>query len=116
MTTQVKLELLYDAHAPFLDVYAVDYIAAKPLDAHPDTPVAYEFFNPATGHAIVDYSRDTHVGHLSEAAGYEARPLVRLLGAGQVIEPQLLVTLERGDIVRECVHAHRDLLLKERHE
>jgi hypothetical protein len=41
-----------------------------------DNPVAYEFFNPASGHAIVDYTRWTHVGHLTEEAGYEARPLV----------------------------------------
>jgi len=39
-------------------------------------PVAYEFHNKETGHAIVDYSRHTHVGHLTAEAGYEARPLV----------------------------------------
>jgi hypothetical protein len=38
-------------------------------------PVAFEFFNPATGHAIVDYSRQTHVGPLTKEMGYEARPL-----------------------------------------
>ena len=39
-------------------------------------PVAYEFYNPATGHAIVDYSEHTHVGHLSADKGYIANPLV----------------------------------------
>lgn len=38
--------------------------------------VAFEFYNRATGHAIVDYSVNTHVGNLSAAKGYEARPLV----------------------------------------
>lgn len=38
-------------------------------------PIAYEFYNPATGHAIVDYSEHTHVGHLTAAKGYIAKPL-----------------------------------------
>jgi len=38
--------------------------------------VAYEFFNEATGHAIVDYSESTHVGQLTAKNGYTARPLV----------------------------------------
>ena len=38
--------------------------------------VAFEFYNRATGHAIVDYSVNTHVGKLSADKGYEARPLV----------------------------------------
>ena len=33
-------------------------------------PVAYEFYNPVTGHAIVDYSEHTHVGHLTADKGY----------------------------------------------
>jgi hypothetical protein len=41
-----------------------------------DNPVAYEFYNKETGHAIVDYTRWTHAGHLADTAGYEARPLV----------------------------------------
>jgi hypothetical protein len=41
-----------------------------------DNPVAYEFYNKATGHAVVDYTRWTHRGHLTEKDGYEARPLV----------------------------------------
>lgn len=41
-----------------------------------DNPVAYEFYNPATGHAIVDYTRWTHAGHLTEKDGYVAKPLV----------------------------------------
>jgi hypothetical protein len=38
-------------------------------------PVAYEFRNTKTGHAIVDYSRHTHAGYLAEKDGYVARPL-----------------------------------------
>lgn len=38
--------------------------------------VAFEFYNRATGHAIVDYSVNTHVGNLSADKGYEARPMV----------------------------------------
>jgi hypothetical protein len=38
--------------------------------------VAYEFYNPATGHAIVDYSEHTHVGHLTKEKGYVKRALV----------------------------------------
>lgn len=37
--------------------------------------VAFEMYNPTTGHAIVDYSRQTYVGHLTAEMGYEARPL-----------------------------------------
>ncbi|WP_245157927.1 hypothetical protein [Burkholderia multivorans] len=47
--------------------------APSPAD---ERVVAYELYNKATGHAIVDYSRRTYVGHLTEEAGYEARPLV----------------------------------------
>ena len=38
--------------------------------------VAAEFWNPKSGHAIVDYGEHTHVGHLTPADGYERRPLV----------------------------------------
>lgn len=38
--------------------------------------VAYEFLNEATGHAIVDYTENTHVGQLTSKNGYTARPLV----------------------------------------
>jgi hypothetical protein len=38
-------------------------------------PVAYEFLH-ANGHAIVDYSEHTHVGHLSADQGYKKRPLI----------------------------------------
>jgi hypothetical protein len=40
-----------------------------------ETPVAYEFLHP-NGHAIVDYSEHTHVGHLSAEKGYVKRALV----------------------------------------
>jgi hypothetical protein len=53
--------------------------AQQELDAadatHP-RHVAYEFFNPATGHAIVDYSEFTHVGRLTAERGYLKLPLV----------------------------------------
>jgi hypothetical protein len=38
-------------------------------------PVAYEFLHP-NGHAIVDYSEHTHVGHLTAEKGYAKLPLV----------------------------------------
>lgn len=38
--------------------------------------IAAEFWHRTNGHAIVDYSEQTHVGHLSEEKGYERRPLV----------------------------------------
>ena len=38
--------------------------------------VAAEFWHRTNGHAIVDYSEQTHVGHLSVEKGYERRPLV----------------------------------------
>jgi hypothetical protein len=38
--------------------------------------VAYEFLNEKTGHAIVDYTENTHVGQLTAGNGYTARPLV----------------------------------------
>ena len=38
--------------------------------------IAAEFWHRENGHAIVDYSEHTHVGHLTEEKGYERRPLV----------------------------------------
>lgn len=38
--------------------------------------IAAEFLHRTNGHAIVDYSEHTHVGHLTEEKGYERRPLV----------------------------------------
>lgn len=38
--------------------------------------IAAEFWHRTNGHAIVDYSEQTHVGHLSEEKGYDRRPLV----------------------------------------
>lgn len=38
--------------------------------------IAAEFWHCTNGHAIVDYSEQTHVGHLTEDKGYERRPLV----------------------------------------
>lgn len=53
-----------------------DGIKSAPVAGEAQRAVAYEMYNTKTGHAIVDYSRHTYVGHLSEEAGYEARPLV----------------------------------------
>ena len=38
--------------------------------------IAAEFWHRTNGHAIVDYSEHTHVGHLTDEKGYERRPLV----------------------------------------
>lgn len=38
--------------------------------------IAAEFWHRTNGHAIVDYSEHTYVGHLTEEKGYERRPLV----------------------------------------
>lgn len=43
--------------------------------AIPQEPVAYEFLHP-NGHAVVDYTANTHVGHLTPENGYVAIPLV----------------------------------------
>jgi hypothetical protein len=56
-------------------------------------PVAFEFYNPATGHAILDYSEHTHLGHLSREMGYIARPLVR----PQPVQQPLTVTADAYD-------------------
>lgn len=55
---------------------AVDEVEAEPVNLpKPQGVIAYEFLH-ANGHAIVDYSEHTHIGHLSAEKGYEARPLV----------------------------------------
>ena len=38
--------------------------------------IAAEFWHATNGHAIVDYSEHTHVGHLTADKGYKRRPLV----------------------------------------
>lgn len=53
--------------------------------------VAFEFYNRATGHAIVDYSVNTHVGNLSAAKGYEARPLVYAAPRQNVLDGSKLI-------------------------
>lgn len=47
---------------------------------------AFEFYNPETGHAIVDYSEHTHVGRLSADRGYVKVPLMYPGGAKTVAE------------------------------
>jgi hypothetical protein len=57
-------------------------------------PVAFEFYNPATGHAIVDYSEHTHLGHLSRELGYIARPLVRPQPAQQPLTEEQIQMID----------------------
>lgn len=52
------------------------FTAAEAVDGA-SNPVAFEFYNPDTGHAIVDYSERTYVGHLSRENGYLPLPLVK---------------------------------------
>lgn len=88
---QVVYRLLCDDAQPpegehwegFVARRIVAALAQQPAQAAPSAGevergdvVAFEFYNRATGHAIVDYSVNTHVGNLSAAKGYEARPLV----------------------------------------
>jgi hypothetical protein len=60
-------------------------VAAQPAV---DTPViAYEFLHP-NGHAIVDYTEHTHVGHLTAEKGYVAKPLVYAAPAAVPVQPE----------------------------
>jgi hypothetical protein len=52
------------------------FTAADAIDGTA-SPAAYEFYNPDTGHAIVDYSEHTYIGHLSREKGYVPLPLVK---------------------------------------
>jgi N-glycosidase YbiA len=62
-------------------------VAAQPAV---DTPViAYEFLHP-NGHAIVDYTEHTHVGHLTAEKGYVAKPLVYAAPAAVPVQPALI--------------------------
>ena len=53
-------------------------IIAAMKNSFNDTPIAYEFYNPDTGHAIVDYDEYTHVGHLTTDKGYLKYPLYKI--------------------------------------
>lgn len=59
------------------EIASEHYFTAADAVAGTATPTAYEFYNPATGHAIVDYSEHTHVGQLSREKGYVPLPLVK---------------------------------------
>ncbi len=59
------------------NIVSEHYFTAADAVAGTATPTAYEFYNPATGHAIVDYSEHTHVGQLSREKGYVPLPLVK---------------------------------------
>ena len=50
------------------------YFTAADGAAMAGAPVAFEFWH-SNGHAIVDYSENTHVGHLSGEKGYAKTPL-----------------------------------------
>jgi hypothetical protein len=63
--------------------------------------VAFEFYNPATGHAIVDYSEHTHLGHLSRELGYIARPLVRPQPAQQPLTEEQIFEI-RAELNEQC--------------
>jgi len=52
------------------------FTAAEGIDGAA-APVAFEFYNPRTGHAIVDYVEHTHAGHLSRENGYVPLALVK---------------------------------------
>lgn len=66
------------------------FTAADGVNATAAIPTAYEFYNPDTGHAIVDYSEHTHVGHLSRENGYVPLPLVKKWSAA--LTPLSLMT------------------------
>jgi hypothetical protein len=59
------------------NIVSEHYFTAADAVAGTATPAAYEFYNPATGHAIVDYSEHTYVGQLSREKGYVPLPLVK---------------------------------------
>jgi len=63
--------------------------------------IASEFWHRTNGHAIVDYSEQTHVGHLSDDKGYQRRPLVhRPETAGPLSGVQFCVlVLKNGHLV-----------------
>ena len=52
------------------------FTAADAIDGAAN-PAAFEFYNPDTGHAIVDYSEHTFAGHLTLEKGYVPLPLVK---------------------------------------
>ena len=52
------------------------FTAADAIDGTA-APVAFEFYNPDNGHAIVDYGEHTYAGHLSREKGYVPLPLVK---------------------------------------
>lgn len=74
-----------DLHTNIKSIYfftAADGVAASGV------PIAYEFLHP-NGHAIVDYSEQTHIGHLSAEKGYVKHPLVNI---GKKDSPLSLLT------------------------
>jgi hypothetical protein len=79
--------------------------AASANETADERAVAYELYNKATGHAIVDYSRRTYVGHLTEEAGYEARPLVyaRAASPNETGAEGATVAWMHADDPRDCI-------------
>lgn len=76
LTVDQATELLRDALGVEVEVKTPAQAAQSAGEVERGDVVAFEFYNRATGHAIVDYSVNTHVGNLSADKGYEARPLV----------------------------------------
>ena len=58
------------------EIASEHYFTAHDGAAGAGPVIAAEFWNATSGHAIVDYSEHTHVGHLTADKGYERRPLV----------------------------------------
>lgn len=58
------------------NIVSEHYFTAADGAAGAGPVIAAEFWHRENGHAIVDYSEQTHVGVLSADKGYERRPLV----------------------------------------
>jgi hypothetical protein len=67
------------------------YFTAAQGAAAARPPVAYEFLH-ANGHAIVDYSEHTHVGHLGTEKGYAKLPLTYSADPTGPLAPLALLT------------------------
>lgn len=58
------------------EIVSEHYFTAHDGAAGAGPVIAAEFWHATNGHAIVDYSEHTHVGHLTADKGYKRRPLV----------------------------------------
>jgi hypothetical protein len=64
------------------NIVAVHYFTAADGVAGAGPVIAAEFWHRENGHAIVDYSEQTHVGFLSDVRGYDRLPLVHAARPG----------------------------------